>query len=89
MYLLANGNGGIQAVVNAIKNLIQFIKVILQFIGNLISSIVVALNILAQLIPKIFIWIATLPNWILVFAEITIGVSVAYFIIDRKTGKSE
>lgn len=89
MYLLANGNGGIQAVVNAIKNLIQFIKTILSFIANIFRSLILAFNMLLQMIPKVMQLIATLPDWLIAFATITIGVTIAYFIIGRTAGKSD
>lgn len=88
MYLLAN-NGGIQAVVNAIKNLIEFIQTILTFIANIFRSMILAFNMLLQMIPKVMTLIATLPSWLITFATITIGVTVAYFIMGRQAGKSD
>lgn len=88
MYLLAN-NGGIQAVVNAIKNLIEFIQTILTFIANIFRSLILAFSMLLQMIPKVMTLIATLPDWLIAFATITIGVTIAYFIIGRATGKSD
>lgn len=88
MYILAN-NGGIQAVVNAIKNLIEFIQTILTFIANIFRSMILAFNMLLQMIPKVMTLIATLPSWLITFATITIGVTVAYFIMGRQAGKSD
>lgn len=88
MFLLAN-NGGIQAVVNAIKNLIEFIQTILTFIANIFRSLILAFSMLLQMIPKVMTLIATLPDWLITFATITIGVTIAYFIIGRATGKSD
>lgn len=88
MYLLAE-NGGIQAVVNAIANLVNFFKVLWAFITNIIVSLITALSYLVAIIPKVAIYIATLPGWLIAFAEITLGISVAYFIIGRNGGKTE
>lgn len=88
MYLLAS-NSGIQAVVNAIKNLIEFIQTILTFIANIFRSMILAFNMLLQMIPKVMTLIATLPSWLITFATITIGVTVAYFIMGRQAGKSD
>lgn len=88
MFLL-RGNGGIQAVVDAIKNIIEFFEMLFQFIGNIFKSMILAFNMLIQMIPKVMILIATLPDWLITFATITIGVTVAYFIIGRKEGKRD
>lgn len=89
MYLLANGNGGIQAVVNAIKNLVEIIIAIWNIIMNIIKSISLAMGYMLQLIPKIYQIITTLPIWIQAFAYITISICIAYFIIGRQAGKSD
>lgn len=88
MFLL-RGNGGIQAVVDAIKNLIEFFQMLFQFIANIFKSMILAFNMLLQLIPKVMTLIATLPPWLISFALITIGVTIAYFIMGREAGKSD
>lgn len=88
MFLLAN-NGGIQAVVNAIKNLIEFIQMLFSFIANIFRSMILAFSMLLQMIPKVMTLIATLPDWLIAFATITIGVTIAYFIMGRNAGKSD
>lgn len=88
MFLL-RGNGGIQAVVDAISNLIEFIKILWMFIVNIISSLITALAYIATIIPKVLTLIATLPSWLIAFATITLGISVAYIIVGRQGGKSE
>lgn len=78
-----------QEVIEAIENIIEFIEVIFQFIGNIFRSLILALGYLIELIPKIMVIIGTLPSWLITFATISVGVSVAYFIIGRETGKSD
>lgn len=83
MYLLS-----LQAIADGIKNVVDFFVMLFQFISNVFSSLVLALSYLIGIIPKIIVLIATLPNWLIAFANITLGVSIAYFIIGRDTGKS-
>lgn len=88
MFLL-RGDGGIQAVIDAIVNIFDFFVMLFKFIGNTFKSMVLAFTMLLQMIPKVMTLIATLPSWLISFATITIGVTIAYFIIGRNAGKSE
>lgn len=88
MFLL-RGNGGIQAVVDAIKNLIEFFQMLFQFIANIFRSLILAFNMLLQMIPKVMQLISTLPSWLIAFATVTIGVTIAYFIIGRTPGRTD
>lgn len=75
-------------ILEAIENVINFIQILWTFITNAIESLILALGYFISLIPKVTTLIATLPSWLLAFAEITLGVSIAYFIIGRTGGKS-
>lgn len=76
-------------IIEALQNLFDFFETLFSFIMNIFKSIGLAFGYLIQLIPKVLQLIATLPQWLIPFGTITIGVVVAYFIIGRNAGKSD
>lgn len=88
MYLLANGNGGIQAVVNAIKNLIQFIKQLFAFIANFFRAIIKVFNLLINIVGQCISILDSFPSWLKVFGLLTLAITIIYFIANRKAGSS-
>lgn len=80
---------GLEEILDAFRNIIEFFQMLFQFIASVFKSIGVALNIILQMSVKIMVWIGTLPSWLIAFATITFVISMIYFIVGREAGKSD
>lgn len=78
-----------KAVVSGFKFLIDTIKMIFDFITSILETIVMVFRYLITIVDIAFDTIFTFPSWIQAFAIITLCISIAYFIINRRAGKGE
>lgn len=78
-----------KGIVNGIKNLIAFVKLFVRLLGLILHNTVRVLAYIGSVIPKIFTFILTLPPYIQIFAQLTIGIAVAFLLLGRNSGRSE
>lgn len=78
-----------KGILNGFKWIITFIKLIYNFFINIIKGVITAFRYLITIVQLAFTTIATLPDWLIGFAIITISICVLYFIIGRNLGKSD
>lgn len=78
-----------EAITEAIENLIEFIETLWNLISHILSGITVAFDILGRIVTMAVEFILTTPAYIQSFMLVTITISVVYFIIGRSTGKSD
>lgn len=76
----------VKAISSGFNDLINFIQTIFKILGNLLQQIVYLFKYLTQAITVSSSFISTLPNWLAVFATVTISISVLYMILGRKGG---
>lgn len=76
-------------IIEAIENVIEFFETLFEFISSIFKSIGIALRIILDMSVKVFVWIGTLPSWLIAFATITFIISMIYFIVGRTAGKSD
>lgn len=79
----------IEEIVNGFTSIIEFIKHIFDFIGLITHNTLKVVQYVGKLLPKLYEMIASLPPWIIVFAQLTIGISIAMLLLGRESGKSD
>lgn len=73
-------------IISAVKGIFEILEILFSFIMSLIDNLAMLLRYLKQAINISFSFIFTLPTWLVVFAEITLAVSVIYKLLGRETG---
>ena len=65
-------------IISAIKGIFEIFEILFNFIQSMVEN--------GQAINIAFSFISTLPSWLLVFAQITLAVCVAYKLLGRESG---
>lgn len=79
----------IEVISNGFESIINFISHLFQFIGLITHNTVKVIQIALRILPKIYEMIASLPPYIVVFAQLTMGIGIAMLLLGRENGKSE
>lgn len=78
-----------KGLLSALKWLISTFKTLIGFLMTILESFVMVFRYLIKIVDIIFTTITSLPDWIVSFIIITVGITIAYFLIGRNTGKSD
>lgn len=79
----------IDIVVQGFTNIINFISRLVDGLNMIFHNTTKVISVSMKLLPKLYEMISTLPDYILVFAQLTIGISVMMLILGREHGKSD
>lgn len=80
---------GFKALVDGLKNIVLFIKVLYKLVVNLVTGVYKMLSWVMAVVTKVVAIILTLPDYIQIFATITLTISIIYLIVGRNHGKSD
>lgn len=78
----------VKAIASGFNDLINFIQMIFKLVFDLLQQIVLLIRYILQANSIALSFIYSMPNWIKVFATITIAISVLYIILNRQGGKN-
>lgn len=78
-----------KGIINGLKALIDIFKLLFSIIGSIFSTLGLVITYVIKIVDMALGVVATLPDWLQAFGIITVGVSVAYFLIGRNAGKSD
>lgn len=78
-----------KGLIKGLLNIIDFIKFFVRIVNQIFNNTIRVIKYLLAILPKITTIILGLPPYIQIFATMTIGICVAYFIIGRHHGRSD
>ena len=73
-------------IISAIKGIFEIFEILFNFIQSMIENMLMLIKYLTQAVNIALSFISTLPPWLLVFAQITLAVCVAYKLLGRESG---
>lgn len=77
-----------KGILSGLKNILDFIKLFARFMNNMLNNTWKVLKWVGAVASKTGAIILTLPDYIQIFATITITVCILYLILGRSHGKS-
>jgi len=78
-----------KTIVSGLKNIIGFFKFAIRIINTILHNTTRVIKYIGAVVPKIFAFILTLPPYIQIFAQLTIGIAIAFLLLGRNSGKSD
>lgn len=78
-----------KGIVNGLKNIIVFLKFAIRIVNTFLHNTIRVISYIGIIVPKIFAYILTLPTYIQIFAQMTIGIAIAFLLLGRNSGKSD
>lgn len=76
-------------IISLFKGLYNTLGTLLGFVEDFFKSLIAILNNIPGTISFLSGAIASLPTFVTAFASLTLAITVAYFIVNRKTGGSD
>lgn len=78
--------GTVRAIGKAVKTLVNFITTVFDLIGSFVKQLGYMLTALTKVASIVTATIAYLPDWLKMFATLTLTICTVYLILGRNKG---